>query len=64
MLEVKHQSILGEWTKLGKKNPGLAQIIWDLQVFVEDHFSKSVVITHLFRSGRYGFRGGHAVDRN
>lgn len=50
MLTVKYQRIVTEWNTLTKKNAALAQVVWDLQVFVNDHFTKDVVITHLYRT--------------
>jgi hypothetical protein len=50
MLKVKYPRITNEWTSLKKKNPSLAQVVWDLQVFVKDSFKKDVIITHLFRT--------------
>jgi hypothetical protein len=50
MLKVKYPRIIGEWSTLTKKNAALAQLIWDLQVFVEEFFNKDVVITHLYRT--------------
>lgn len=50
MLKIKYQRIRGEWSKLLKKNPALAQVVWDLQDFVADNFNKDVIITHLYRT--------------
>lgn len=50
MLKVKHQRIVNEWNTLKKKNPALAQVVWDLYVFVNDNFGKDVVITELYRT--------------
>jgi hypothetical protein len=50
MLKCKYQRIRGEWSKLLRKNAALAQVVWDLSVFVKDNFEKDVVITHLYRT--------------
>lgn len=53
MLKAKdkyYQRLRDEWAKLGLENQGLAQVLWDLAVFVEDAFDKDVVITHIYRT--------------
>ena len=50
MLKVKYQRIVDEWDKLKKKNPALAQVVWDLHGFVEYNFKKDVIITELYRT--------------
>lgn len=50
MLKVKYQRIRSEWSTLLRKNPALAQVVWDLNAFVSDNYRKDVVITHLFRT--------------
>ncbi len=50
MLYARSSRIAGELRTLTVKNVNLAQLIWDLTVFVQDHFRKDVVVTELFRT--------------
>lgn len=50
MLKCKYQRIHGEWAQLLQKNAALAQVVWDLNVFVDYNFKKDVIITHLYRT--------------
>lgn len=50
MLRSKTLKISGEWGQLKNKNSSLAQLVWDLAVFVEEEFKKDVVMTEIFRT--------------
>ena len=50
MLKSKTMKISEEWGQLRNNNSSLAQVVWDLAVFVEQEFKKDVVMTEIFRT--------------